>query len=508
MAEPIQIKILETLNNLLDMYEYPNEEVLVLEAIANGIDAKARKIKIDLIRDGANCYVTFLNDGPPMNSADFDRYHTISSSTKTKGEGIGFAGVGAKIFLAAWDQAEIMTVTGKNNNILASRMFRDGDDVQYDSSLHGVPVNLITGDQKPDHGYGTSYRVRVSEDGYNWLHDNVSEKLQFWFNDALLSKRLELYVNGTPITPWQPPGEKINLKIRVAGSHIPCHIWICKENIPEDRRHIVYSVFGKRIKNESVDWANQIKGDNSKKILCMADVSILAGHLVANKENFKKNFQTNKIRGQVNKKLFEELEKRKLIFKPEDITSKTNVVVNELTKRLDRILQNPELKFLNPFSSPREHSISVPSEDGDVTISDGPGRQDQETVENEGEKTGNDSTSTGSPSGNDRGTGTYQDDMGEKKGLNKTRKTKGIYIIPEDFPDDPREGWVDVQNRAIVYNTGHRFSQSVSKNPSLHDYNLTRVVISALIKAKNDQREMDAVETLEKFERILHAVWV
>ena len=514
MAEPIQIKILETLNNLLDMYEYRNEEVLVLEAIANGIDAKAKRISIELIRDESNCYIVFLNDGSPMKPADFDRYHTISSSTKTKGEGIGFAGVGAKIFLAAWDQAEIVTVTGKNNDVFVSRMFRQGDDVQYDSSLKGTPVQQMVGSGKLDHKYGTSYKVKVSPDGYNWLQGNISEKLRFWFNDALLSKKLELYVNGKSIVPWQPEGEKISVKIKAGSVHIPCHIWICKEDTPEDMRHIVYSVFGKRIKNESVDWANLIKGNNSKKIFCMADVSILASHLVANKENFKKNTYTNKIRGQINKRLFGELEKRKLIFKPEDITSKTNVVVNELTKRLDKILQNPELKFLNPFSNPREHDISVANKDGDVRIGEGSGKQTNKTDEsgNErgdgGEKEGGDATPAKSPSGDDDGTGSYQDDLGDKKGVNKTKKTRGIYIIPEDFPDDPREGWVDVQNRAIVYNTGHPFSKSVSNNASLYDYNLTRVVISALIKAKNDQKEMDAVEALEKFEKILHAVWV
>jgi len=38
MAEPLSIKILQTLKNLLDMYAYPKEEVLVLEAVANGIE--------------------------------------------------------------------------------------------------------------------------------------------------------------------------------------------------------------------------------------------------------------------------------------------------------------------------------------------------------------------------------------------------------------------------------------------------------------------------------------
>lgn len=502
MAEPLSIKILETLNNLLEMYEYPKEEVLVLEAVANGIDAKAKKIEINFESNDSGHYITFLNDGPPMNKDDFENYHTISSSTKTKGEGIGFAGVGAKIFLAAWEQAEIITISGRDNKVLVSKMFRRKDNVEYDSSLNGIPITQILGNKRLDHKYGTSYLVKVSAKGFEWLKKNIDDKLQFWFNYALLSKTLELTVNGKIIKPWKPPGEKIFKKISHKNKIIPCYIWISEKDIPEDQRHIVYSVFGKRIKNESVDWANQIKGENSQRVSCMVDVSILAQQLVANKENFKKSIYTNSIRGIVKKAFFDELESKGLIFKHEDILAKTNVVVNELTKRLDKILQNPDFKFLNPFSNPKTHYVTLRDEDGDITIKELEGQQSVA-----GTNTGDGSNSLGISSGDEQGSGFFEDDEGES-GINKTRKSRGISIIPENFPDDTREGWLDMGNRAVVYNTGHPFSKSVENNPSLHDYNLTRVVISSLIKAKNDQMEMDAITTFDYFEKILHDVWL
>lgn len=500
MAEPLSIKILETLKNLLDMYEYPNEEVLVLEAVANGIDAKAKRIEISFDQNDSGHYVTFLNNGPPMNKADFENYHTISSSTKTKGEGIGFAGVGAKIFLAAWNKAEIVTVSGKDNKVLVSRMFRRGDNVEYDSSLNGIPIKELLRNRRLNHKYGTSYRVKVSASGFEWLQNNIHEKLQFWFNFALLSKTLELTVNRKTVKPWQPTGKKIFKTISHKKQKIPCYIWISEKDIPEDERHIVYSVFGKRIKNESVDWANQIKGDASKRVSCMADVSVLAQQLVANKENFKKSIYTNSIRSIVKKAFFDELESRGFIFKHEDVSTKTNVVFNELTKRLDKILQNPDLKFLNPFSNPKIHYVTLRDEDGNITIKEVPGQQSIT-----GENTGDGSDSSEISSGDDLGSGFFEDDDGES-GITKTRKSKGISIIPEDFPDDPREGWLDMGNRAVVYNTGHPFSKSLENNPSLNEYNLTRVVIASLIKAKNDQTEMDAVTTFNYFEKILHDV--
>jgi len=503
MAEPLSIKILETLKNLLDMYEYPNEEVLVLEAVANGIDAKAKKIEINFHSDASGHFVTFVNDGPPMNKSDFENYHTISSSTKTKGEGIGFAGVGAKIFLAAWDKAEIITITGIGNEVLASRMFRRGENVEYDSTTNNIPIKNIIGNNKINHKYGTSYRVKVSAKGYEWLKKKINEKLQFWFNYALISKTLDIKVNGITIKPWEPSGEKYFKKISHKKKIIPCYIWICKEDIPEDRRHIVYSVYGKRIKNESVDWSYQIKGETNNKVFCLADVSILAQQLVANKENFKKGIYTNQIRSVVKKAFFDELDKRGLIFKQKDISSKTDVLTNELTKRLDKVLQNPEFKFLNPFSNPRVHYVSVKDEKGNIMIQEVAGQQYLK-----GTKTFDGTGMEELSSGDEEGTGYFEGEKGDQAGKNVSRKSRGLYIIPENFPDDKREGWVDMSNRGIVYNTGHPFSKSLENNPSLYDYNLTRVVISSLIKAKNDQTEMDAITTFQYFEKILHDVWL
>ena len=80
------VNLLNMLKNLLGMYEYENIEVLVLEAVANGMDAGADTININLERDSNGCYVTFHNNGVPMNETDFVNYHTVAVSTKEKGK--------------------------------------------------------------------------------------------------------------------------------------------------------------------------------------------------------------------------------------------------------------------------------------------------------------------------------------------------------------------------------------------------------------------------------------
>ena len=120
-GEPLPVDRLHNLQNLLDMYEWRPEDVCVNEAIANAADAfrensiKNGKIDITFDKTENNYFINFHNNAPPMTEQQFvKKYHTVSFSFKEKGKGIGFAGVGAKIFVVAPEGGEIITITGKN----------------------------------------------------------------------------------------------------------------------------------------------------------------------------------------------------------------------------------------------------------------------------------------------------------------------------------------------------------------------------------------------------------
>ena len=368
MAQPIPIKIRETLVNILDMYEYPSEEVLVLEAIANGIDAKADTIRINFEQDRNDYYITFLNNGPPMNKKDFENYHTISSSTKTKGQGIGFAGVGAKIFLAAWQDAEIITITGKDNDVLVSTMFNGKDDIMFETSLEGITIERLLKNSKLDHKYGTSYKVKITNDGFKYLKKNITQILRLWFNYAMITERLTLFVNDKKINPHIPPGKEIETTIKYRKQEIPCRFYISDKDIEKDNQHIVYSVFGKRIKNETVSWINELNPKYNKRIFCHADVSILAEDLVANKENFKKNKKTKNIRDEVSRQFYLLLKNHHLITEIKHKESKPSKSISKLTRQLNAVLQNPDLSHLNPQSKLKKRNAIVRDKDGNIIV--------------------------------------------------------------------------------------------------------------------------------------------
>ena len=127
MLPIIKVDPIHTLENFLNMYD-AHADAVVTEAIANSLDANANNIEI-VFKDG---YISFTDNGPGMTKRRFNSYHNISKSTKTIGKSIGFAGVGAKIYLAASQDTVIHTETCKNGVFLASDMYRKRGTLSWD----------------------------------------------------------------------------------------------------------------------------------------------------------------------------------------------------------------------------------------------------------------------------------------------------------------------------------------------------------------------------------------
>jgi hypothetical protein len=154
MAENLPVDTLHMLQDFLD--NYPNEkmsEIVVTESVANSLDEGATVIKITL--EGG--WYTIRDNGGGMDEEKFKKYHIIAVPSKTKGRGIGFAGIGAKIYLAALEGTEIMTDTNDGNSGRASRMFRQNNDLKYER------VKSQMTDK------GTKYSVKLKAEDYQDL---------------------------------------------------------------------------------------------------------------------------------------------------------------------------------------------------------------------------------------------------------------------------------------------------------------------------------------------------
>ncbi|MBM3925503.1 MAG: hypothetical protein FJ320_05880 [SAR202 cluster bacterium] len=83
------------IRDLAEMYPIEVPEVVVIELIANSLDAKATRISVEY--NAQQKVLVITDDGHGMTANQFGEYHDFAAGLKSRGTGIGFAGVGAKI---------------------------------------------------------------------------------------------------------------------------------------------------------------------------------------------------------------------------------------------------------------------------------------------------------------------------------------------------------------------------------------------------------------------------
>jgi hypothetical protein len=228
---------------------------------------------------------------------------TVSLSQKQKGEGIGFVGVGAKIYLASRDGSEILTVSCNGaNNIFASKMYRKNTSIEHDTSLNIPLEQIIDNTTKASKHNGTWYQVRITEKEYYYYRNNLEKLLQHWFTYAMMHDSPKIYVNGEMLKPFRLGGHVKRL-INYKQKQITCHFYYDCDlaELSDENRHLVYTVFGKRIFNERLEFEHQIVDDQRNKIFGIVDVSVLAKYLLGNKEEFQKNHEVNNVKQKIEK---------------------------------------------------------------------------------------------------------------------------------------------------------------------------------------------------------------
>ena len=97
MANETRVNLKHLLEDLRDAYASSLEEVVITELVANALDSGASNISFSCESQGRafRC----IDNGEGMNRAQLRSYHNIAATTKERGFGIGFAGVGAKLAL-------------------------------------------------------------------------------------------------------------------------------------------------------------------------------------------------------------------------------------------------------------------------------------------------------------------------------------------------------------------------------------------------------------------------
>jgi hypothetical protein len=112
-----RVDLQHLLEDLRDAYPDAIEETILSEVVANALDSGARSVRV--LTDPTEKTVVVVDDGCGMSRRELARYHDLAASTKTRGEGIGFAGVGIKLGLLVAEA--VLTETRRASVHVASR---------------------------------------------------------------------------------------------------------------------------------------------------------------------------------------------------------------------------------------------------------------------------------------------------------------------------------------------------------------------------------------------------
>src|SRR5262245_64456823 len=112
-----RVDLQHLLEDLRDAYPGSIEETILTEIVANSLDAGAAEIIF--ASDPIERTLTALDDGDGMQRRELARYHDIASTIKTRGAGIGFAGVVIKLGLIV--STEVLTETSSSHTNDASQ---------------------------------------------------------------------------------------------------------------------------------------------------------------------------------------------------------------------------------------------------------------------------------------------------------------------------------------------------------------------------------------------------
>lgn len=282
-----RVDLLHLLEDLRDAYPGATEETILTEIVANALDSGTTTIRITI--DAAAPALTIADDGAGMRRRELARYHDVAASTKVRGAGIGFAGVGIKIALLVCAEVVTETRRGKHHVASAWRL----------ASRHKAPWRWL-----PPPGlvgaHGTAVRLTPTNAlsplvDAGFVEGAVRRNFQPLFDPALAEALRAQYprgviftINGHGLEPqaWRAQ-DTAPLAIRVARKRKPAGSGYLTRDaapLPEDLRGVAVSTYGKVIKR-GWDWLG-IAASSLERIGGLMEVPALAECLTLNKADF------------------------------------------------------------------------------------------------------------------------------------------------------------------------------------------------------------------------------
>lgn len=346
-----RVNLRHLLEDIRDAYPFAVHEAVLTELVANALDSGAGTIRIELAFDPPR--MVFADDGAGMGRQGFETYHDIAATSKVRGQGIGFAGVGAKLSLLLC--REVVTETRSGPFHGATRWWLESENL--------APWQELTPPGQLDGSSGTAvvlYPHRLDDP----LLDprEIARIVREHFEGLLdpdLGRYLFLYypggvrfvIDGTELAGRPLAGESLAGEVRRGRRKAlgMVKLTVAESELSEERRGLGVSVLGKVVKR-GWEWLG-ITPEHPELVSGIVEVPSLVALLTTNKADFLRDAASlqrfYKVRKQIQETVsgllaeLGELPGRRA--RPRDLRP----VERELGRVLDRLLEGfPELEPL------------------------------------------------------------------------------------------------------------------------------------------------------------------
>lgn len=467
-ANVSKVNFRKLVKDLADMYSDHPFDVVVTELVANSLDAMSKFIAIDW--DDQAKVLVVADDGAGMTETQFAEYHDFAVELKSRGDGIGFAGVGAKISFNI--ASRVVTETRSNGKANASdwRWAGDGslswDAVQASRlKADGTRVEVHFDPQQIPNKVNSDYLLSVLKGHYLPLF--IDEFVQTYQTTGVYKTCPAFAVNGMAV-------EVCSLKETVGLSHsnnfkVPQKnkivgvgvLGVLDEEPPaEDRAGygVLLCAHGKVIKPEMFGLPN---GTLGARLFGIAEIPALIKYITTNKSDLKRgrNKDLESLLSPVRENLRQFLSSQGV----EQVDHKQNQLSAKLESELSKMVKKlPELQDFDGLLAKSQKLRR--GENGNIPASEterGDSQNPREAVE----------SGEGGDSGGENRNPLADDKQGNEKAKRQKRKSRN---------DGPRVTFVDHSARAetawleastIVINSGHHaYRQRISNDQARMTY--------------------------------------
>jgi hypothetical protein len=281
-----RVDLQHLLEDLRDAYTGALEETILTEVVANALDSSATRIH--LFTNPADATLTIVDDGRGMQRRELARYHDVAASTKARGEGIGFAGVGIKLGLLV--SREVVTETRRGATHVATRWHLAS---RYRAPWKWIPPPGLTASR------GTAVRLVLANQlspllDAGYLEEAVRRHFEPLLDpafDDLLRRHyrdgVAFEVDGRELTrAGVPDPERVPISIRLGRRRTPSATGFVERKavLAAEREGIAISTFGKVIKR-GWDWLGLAPAARAR-ISGLIEVPDLAACLTLSKNDF------------------------------------------------------------------------------------------------------------------------------------------------------------------------------------------------------------------------------